>query len=382
MSKNIVAISGSRIAADSKTKRVDGEDLEKSAFAYQGSAETKDWKLPIKFSTDEKTKSHLRNAIARWNSTDMPNAEEKSRARGRIKAAAKEHDIDVEEGSLAKAKLKPFFRASLQTDGTLDLLVYEDIGADWWGDGGVTAMTVKQQLDGAGVYNRIAVRINSPGGDAFEGVAIMNLLRAQKKPVDVYIDGIAASAASIIAMAGDTITMGKSAMMMVHNAWTFCMGDGDDMRKCADTLDKISSSIGEAYSARTGKTASQVKAIMDAETWMSADDCLKEGFATAVATDDDDDSAMALAKSFKQLAKLKNVPAAFKPSDADEADDDICTCACGPCVDGDCEACTCTGCDSQNCGAMDCDCDAMATEPGAADSNLSQYEARLKLLRA
>lgn len=277
-----------------------------------------------------------------------------------------------------KARLKPCFRAAVQDDGTLDLLVYEDIGPDWWGDGGVTAKTVKQQIDNAGAFDRISVRINSPGGDAFEGVAIMNLLKAQKKPVDVYIDGIAASAASIIAMAGSTITMGKSAMMMVHNAWTFCMGDGDAMRKCADTLDKISESIGSAYVARTGKTADEIKSIMDAETWMGAEECVQEGFATSVA-EDEDDSAMALARSFRQLAKLKNVPESLKVS----AENGACTCQCQPCIDGNCTSCDCDGCDAVNCGAFDCDCESnMLASAEEQPSNLSQYEARLKLLRA
>lgn len=273
-----------------------------------------------------------------------------------------------------EAKLKPCFRAALQTDGTLELLVYEDIGEDWWTGGGVTAKTVKQQLDSAGIYNRIAVRINSPGGDAFEGVAIMNLLRSQKKPVDVFVDGIAASAASIVAMAGESITMGRSSMMMVHNAWTYCMGDGDDMRKCADTLDRISLSIGQAYVERTGKTADEIKAIMDAETWMGADECVAEGFATAIADDDEGESALALARSFRSLAKMKNVPAALKTKNED--DDEACDCPCEACQDGNCADCDCDGCDSADCGASACDCGS-----GTQDSNLSQYEARLKLLR-
>ena len=268
----------------------------------------------------------------------------------------------------------------MQTDGTLELLVYEDIGENFCYGGGVTAKSVKQQLDQACVFNRIAVRINSPGGDAFEGVAIMDLLRSQKKPVDVFVDGIAASAASIVAMAGDTITMGKSSMMMVHNAWTFCLGDGDDMRKCADTLDKISASIGQAYAARTGKSAADVKAIMDAETWMSAEECVQEGFATAIAEDDegDDDSAMALARSFKSLAKLKNVPAALKTKnddDGDLGDGTDCSCPCMPCVDGNCADCDCAGCESDDCTAEACDCGGVVE-----DSNLSLYEARLRLL--
>jgi ATP-dependent protease ClpP protease subunit len=268
-----------------------------------------------------------------------------------------------------KAMRKPCFCASLQSDGTLELLVYEDIGESFWTGGGVTAKSVKQQLDDAGAFSRIAVRINSPGGDAFEGSAILSLLKAQKKPVDVYVDGIAASAASIIAMAGNTITMGRTAMMMVHNAWTFCAGNADELRQCADVLDKISTSIGQAYVDKTGKTSEQIKAIMDAETWMSAQECVDEGFATSVAADDEDDeAAMALARSFKSLAKLKKVPDALKPKAAD-----TCACDCAACMQGDCANCDVEECDDENCVHEDDD--------DVDASNLSQYEARLKVLR-
>lgn len=270
-----------------------------------------------------------------------------------------------------KAKLKPCFRASLQGD-TLELLVYEDIGENLWTGGGVTAKSIKQQLDTAGVFSRIAVRINSPGGDAFEGSAILSLLKAQKKPVDVFIDGIAASAASIIAMAGDTVTMGRTAMMMVHNAWSWCAGNAADMRQCADVLDKISVSIGQAYVDKTGKTAAEIKAIMDAETWMNADECVADGFADAVAAEDDEDeAAMALARSFKSLAKLPKVPASLKPTASDEDEDgSLCGCECSPCLQGNC-----ADCDVEDCDVEDCDHGEME------NSNLSQYEARLRLLR-
>lgn len=89
------------VAGEKKTKRVDGEDLEKAAFAYQGSDDPKDWHLPIEFSTEEKTKRHIRAAISRWNQTDMPDAEEKNRARARIKAAAKKYGIELADGDLA-----------------------------------------------------------------------------------------------------------------------------------------------------------------------------------------------------------------------------------------------------------------------------------------
>lgn len=217
--------------------------------------------------------------------------------------------------------LTPTFRASLQSDGTLELLVYEEIGENLWTGGGVTAKTVKQQLDQAGPYSRLAVRVNSPGGDAFEGIAIGNLLRAQGKPIDVFVDGIAASAASVVAMAGDTRTMGSNAMMMIHNAWCSCIGYADDMRKMADTLDKVSAAVAQTYVDRAGMSAADAKALMDAESWLSAQDCIDNGLATAIAEEDDgDDAAMALARSFKALGRLKNVPDVLRADAEDEAE--------------------------------------------------------------
>jgi len=271
-------------------------------------------------------------------------------------------------------KLKPQFKAALQPSGVLELLVYEEIGENFWTGGGVTARSVKQSIDSAGAFDSVSLRINSPGGDAFEGAAIYALLGSLGKPVNVFVDGIAASAASIIAMAGETITMSHVGMMMVHNAMCFCMGDGDDMRKCADVLDKVSASIGAAYVARTGKTADEISAIMDAETWMSAQDCVDQGFATAIAPPAaKDDQSMALAGSFKSLAKLKHVPKTLQPV-SNAADD--CTCPCAACEDGDCANCDCIGCDSMDCSDDNCGCG----EGVPQASNLSTYEARLKLL--
>ena len=269
-----------------------------------------------------------------------------------------------------RAKLVPQFKASLQPSGVLELLVYEEIGENYWTGGGVTAKSVKQSLDAAGSFDSVSLRINSPGGDAFEGAAIYSLLKASGKPVNVFVDGIAASAASIIAMAGETITMSNVAMMMVHNAWSFCNGDGDDMRKCADTLDKVSASIAQAYVAKTGKTADEIKAIMDEESWMGAQECVDEGFATGIAAPaEKDEEAMALASSFRSLTRMKKVPAELAPkADADDVDP-LCGCPCGPCQDGNC-----TGCMTEDCSYEDCD------HGVVAENNLSQYEARLRLL--
>jgi ATP-dependent protease ClpP protease subunit len=269
-----------------------------------------------------------------------------------------------EENSMKnhRPKLKPCFRAALQSDGTLELLVYEEIGIDWWTGEGVTASTVKQQIDGAGNYSKIAVRINSPGGDAFEGVAIFNLLRAQGKPVDVFVDGIAASAASIIAMAGDTRTMGGGAMLMIHNAWASCTGYAEDMRKMGDTLDKVSGSVADIFVARAGLTAEKSKELMDAESWLTAAESMELGLATAVAEPlPGDELALALAKSFKALKRLKQVPAALKndepePEGAARNQDGDCSCYCAQCSIGNCAGCACDGCDSVNCDADSCNC--------------------------
>ncbi|WP_420239253.1 head maturation protease, ClpP-related [Telmatobacter bradus] len=277
---------------------------------------------------------------------------------------------------------KPVFKAAVQGDGTLELLVYEEIGENYWSGGGVTAKTVKQQIDQAGPHTAISVRINSPGGDAFEGIAIHNLLRAQGKPVNVCIDGIAASAASVIAMAGDTRVMGNSAMMMIHNAWSTCQGYADDMRKTADTLDRVSASVAQTYMDRAGLSEDKAHELMDAESWLSAKDCVDLNLATAVADLEDEDSAMALARGFKSLRHLKNLPSALR----NQAQGDDCQCYCAPCQDGRCNECECRGCDADNCDANNCNCHGAASNsvepPPAAktSSDLSMFEAELQMI--
>lgn len=279
------------------------------------------------------------------------------------------------------------FRAALQSDGILELVIYEEIGFDWWTGGGITAKGVKEEIDRAGNYSSVLIRINSPGGDAFEGIAIYNLLRAQKKPIEVCVDGIAASAASIIAMAGDVITMGPNAMMMIHNAWAVCMGEAADMRKMADALDKISVSIAQTYVTKTGKTLEEVVALMDAETWMTAQECLELGFATAVAGDPNSASAgnaLALARTFKALKHMKRVPENLKTAPKNDPDPEVeCSCDCEACQDGDCPNCSNPDCNDPNC--VDCPMQgdasaaAIATAP-APESNLSLYEASATML--
>jgi ATP-dependent Clp protease protease subunit len=205
-------------------------------------------------------------------------------------------------------QLKPSFKAA-KKDSVLELYMYDDIGASWFSEG-ITSASVTAALKGAD-YDRILVRINSPGGDAFEGISIYNILAGQGKPVDVIVDGLAASAASVIAMAGATRTMNKGAMLMAHNAWSMVAGEAKDLRKMADTLEKLSGSIADIYAAVTGRD--DVQALMDAETWMTATEAVSMGFATAEGSTASD-TALNLARSFKSLSAMKCVPENLKPA--------------------------------------------------------------------
>lgn len=265
-------------------------------------------------------------------------------------------------------RTKPFFRASVGSDGVLEMLVYEQIGLDYWDGSGVTAKSVKQQIDQAGLFSSIRVRINSPGGDAFEGVAIGNLLKSTGKPVNTIIDGIAASAASIIAMAGSTITMPPNAMMMIHKAWSFAMGNSDDLRKSAATLDQVDGAIAQTYVDRTGKPMADVMDMMTAETWMSAQKCLDEGFCTTIADPTEEEPvAMAMARRFKALARYAKVPGSLKPAAKQSAGE--CVCDCQACMDGECQSCSNADCTDRNC--EDC-----PMQSGTENkSNLSRFQA-------
>lgn len=160
-----------------------------------------------------------------------------------------------------------------------EILIYSDIGADYFGES-VSAVSVKAQLDQ--MQGDISIRINSPGGDVFDGFAIFNLLAAHEGKKTVYIDGLAASAASVIAMAGDEIVMGENALMMIHDPWTMSLGNSAEMRSTADLLDKIRDSIVATYATKSTLDASAIAEMMAAETWMSAGEAIDGGFANSM----------------------------------------------------------------------------------------------------
>ena len=166
-----------------------------------------------------------------------------------------------------------------------ELLLYGPIGPDdglsWLFDE-VTPKQFRQQLDELGDIESLRVMINSGGGDVFAGQAIHSMLSRHPAKVTVYVDGLAASIASIVAMAGDTVVMPRNAMMMVHNPWTFGLGDAREFRKLADTLDSIRESMIAAYESKTGLTRGELMPLLNAETWMTAEEAVEKGFADEI----------------------------------------------------------------------------------------------------
>lgn len=175
-----------------------------------------------------------------------------------------------------------FWNFKAKDKGSAELFLYGEISSStWWGDE-VTPKQFKADLDALGDVGELSVFINSGGGDVFAGQAIYSMLKRHAAKKTVYVDGLAASIASVIAMAGDKVIMPSNAMMMIHNAWTFAAGSASHFRKLADDMDKVDESIVTTYTAKTGKESQEIKGMMDAETWMTAKDALDMGFADEI----------------------------------------------------------------------------------------------------
>lgn len=168
--------------------------------------------------------------------------------------------------------------AAADEPGTVS--IYEQIGASWDGSG-FTASRMAAILRSIGARD-VVVNINSPGGDFFEGVAIYNLLRQHKAKVTVQVMGLAASAGSVIAMAGDEILMGDGAFLMIHNAWAVAVGNRHDFLAASEQLAPFDSAMAEVYAARSGLSVEETAAMMDKETWIGAAQAVKDGFATGM----------------------------------------------------------------------------------------------------
>lgn len=165
-------------------------------------------------------------------------------------------------------------------ENTPSISIYEQIGASWDGSG-ITASRISAILRNIGARD-VVVNVNSPGGDFFEGVAIYNLLRQHKAKVTVQVMGLAASAASVIAMAGDEILMGDGSFLMIHNAWAVAVGNRHDFLEASSQLAPFDQAMAELYAARSGLSVEEAAAMMDNETWIGATQAVKDGFATGM----------------------------------------------------------------------------------------------------
>jgi len=193
-----------------------------------------------------------------------------------------------------------FFAKAKGTAG--ELYLYEDIGDGWFG--GVTANTVAQALKDMGPVDTLDCYVNSAGGSVFEGVAIYNQIKRFKAKKVMHVDALAASIASIICMAGDEIRMAPNAQMMIHDPWGVAIGTAEDMRKNADALDQVATTLLDTYVARTKADPAQIKQWMTDETWMTAQQCLDRGFCDAIDGANEDVGAV----QSQLLTKFKNTP--------------------------------------------------------------------------
>ena len=161
---------------------------------------------------------------------------------------------------------------------THEIYIYDEIGPDYYG-----LVSGKSFVDGLKEFSatdgdKLVVRINSPGGDVFQAKAIGQAIERWVGPTVAEIDSIAASAATFIALKADEVTMAEDAMFMIHNAWTVAMGDAAELRHAANTLDMIGGTIIDSYEQKTGLDRGQIVDMMDAETWMTAQQAADHGF--------------------------------------------------------------------------------------------------------
>lgn len=187
------------------------------------------------------------------------------------------------------------------------ITLFGAIGEDYWSDNPITAKKVASQLRAIG-DRPVEIQINSPGGDMFEGIAIYNVLREHPQDITVKVMGMAASAASIIAMAGDRIEIGAASFLMIHNCWVLAIGNRHDMAETAAFLEPFDQAMAELYAQRSGSDVAEVRKWMDAETYMSGSMAVERGFADAMLAADQvkvDDDAQASDRHVNDLRALE-----------------------------------------------------------------------------
>ncbi|HZA66464.1 MAG TPA: head maturation protease, ClpP-related [Geminicoccaceae bacterium] len=259
--------------------------------------------------------------------------------------------------------MKRWYEFRAQARGA-EIVIYDEIGAF-----GIPAKVFLDELKALGPVAELTVRINSPGGSVFDGVAIYNALKRHDAAVTVWIDGIAASIASMIAMAGDEVVMPENAMLVLHDPSGLVMGTATDMRAMAEALDRMKSGMVAAYCDKSGRDEAEIEALMAAETWLSAQEAVALGLADRV------EQPIRMAAAF-DLSRFSNPPpqlAALVATPSPQEDDMSDSKNASPCKPGPDESTTPqvtppeTGADATSANAASQPADVAAPEPAPAN---------------
>ena len=206
---------------------------------------------------------------------------------------------------LNKQNTESHFKITNKSDDTTEIIVFDEIGG-WYG---IDAKNFANTLNQIQTKN-ILIRLNTPGGSVFDGVAIHNAIKAHSSHITIRIEALAASIGSVIALAADKIEMYETSFFMIHNPWVLAMGEADDLRKQADLLDKIKDTIINVYNKRLDSEYDVVKA-MDDETWYTAEEALEVGFIDEIIKEDDSKNMLNKANEFN-MSIYKNLPDQLK----------------------------------------------------------------------
>jgi ATP-dependent protease ClpP protease subunit len=194
-------------------------------------------------------------------------------------------------------------RIEAKANNTAEIIIYAPIGASFWEE----SITAKQFFDELKAIpdnvKEIVIRVNSPGGDVFDGIAIYNLIKQKKGRKVCIVDGIAASIASIIAMAADEVIMSDGTQMMVHKPWTMTMGNSDDLEKTIQRLDDIEEQMISIYRNKTKLDRAEIRDLLRNETWMDAETAVAKGFANKTMVD-----GVKIAASMDKASWIKHKP--------------------------------------------------------------------------
>ena len=199
------------------------------------------------------------------------------------------------------------YRVVARSKDAAEIYLYGVIGTDWFGDG-VSAKQFADDLKKLGNVKTIDLRINSEGGSVFDGKAMYSLLNEHPAKIVVHVDGLAASAASFVAMAGDEIEIAEGGFVMIHNAYMVAIGDAREMRRSADMLETVNNTIIDTYVARTKGDRKAIAKMMDDETWMTGAEAVKHGFADKMVEN------LKVAASVSHPERFTKLPAALKPN--------------------------------------------------------------------